>query len=361
MKNILSIALCTALVASCAILSSCGEKTEETSANKKIVVGFTQIGAESGWRSANTLSIKGEAEKRGIDLRFADAQQKQEKQIKALRSFITQKVDIIAFSPVVNTGWQTALEEIKAAGIPVILTDRAVDVTDDSLYVTFIGSDFVEEGRRAAKWFIDNTKGDLKVFELLGSTGSSPAEDRSKGFKEAIADHQRIKIIKSQDGDFQRDQGKQVIEAFLKTDEGKDFNAIYAHNDDMAIGAIQALKAAGFKPGEQIKIVSIDAIKDAFEAIIAGELNCTVECNPLLGPTLFDVVETVLAAKNMTLLDAFQKGLPKKIHAHTIKHKLLAPGGLETPEKGILTKRIPMAEGVYDQSNAKEFLDQRVY
>jgi galactofuranose transport system substrate-binding protein len=361
MKNILSVVLCAALVASCAILPSCGKKTEETDANKTIVVGFSQIGSESGWRSANTLSIKGEAKKRGIDLRFTDAQQQQENQIKSLRSFIAQKVDIIAFSPVVNTGWQGVLEEIKAAGIPVILTDRAVDVTDESLYVTFIGSDFVEEGRRAAKWFIDNTTGDVKVFELLGTPGSSPAIDRSEGFKQAIADHPRIKIIKQQTGDFRNAMGKEVMEAFLKTPESKDFNALYAHNDNMALGAIQALKAAGRKPGTEIKIVSVDAIKDAFESMIAGELNCTVECNPLLGPTLFDVVETVLAAKRMTLLDAFQKGLPKNIHAHTIKHKLLTPGALESPEKGILTKRIPMAEGVFEQADAKKLLDGREY
>jgi simple sugar transport system substrate-binding protein len=346
MKNILFAIFCVVLVACCSILPSCGKKPEET-VEKKVTVGFSQIGSESGWRSANTLSIKGEAAKRGVDLRFADAQQKQENQIKALRSFIDQKVDIIAFSPGVTTGWQTVLEEIKAAGIPVILTDRAVDVTDNSLYVTFIGSDFVEEGRRAAKWFIDNTKGDLKVFELLGTPGSSPARDRSKGFNEVIADHPRIKIIKSQTGDFQRAKGKEVMEAFLKTPEGKDFNALYAHNDDMGIGAIQAIKAAGRKPGEEIKIVSVDAIKDAFESIIAGELNCTVECNPLLGPQLFDIIEAVLSAK--------------KLSAHATKHQLLTPDVLKTIGLDAFNKRVVMDEGVFDQSNAKKLIDGRQY
>jgi simple sugar transport system substrate-binding protein len=334
------------LIACCSILPSCSKKAEKT-VEKKVTVGFSQIGSESGWRSANTLSIKGEAAKRGVDLRFADAQQKQENQIKALRSFIDQKVDVIAFSPGVTTGWQEVLEEIKAAGIPVILTDRAVDVTDDSLYVTFIGSDFVEEGRRAAKWFIDNTKGDQKVFELLGSPGSSPARDRSKGFNEVIADHPRIKIIKSQTGDFRRAEGKQVMEAFLKTPEGKEFNALYAHNDDMAIGAIQAIKAAGRKPGTDIKIVSVDAIKDAFESIIAGELNCTVECNPLLGPPLFDLIESVLAAK--------------KLSAHATKHQLLTPEVLKTIGLDAFNKRVAMEEGVFDASNAKKLIDGRQY
>jgi ABC-type sugar transport system substrate-binding protein len=348
MKNTVFAILCLALVASCMILPACGKPDEQTAAEApKIVVGFSQIGSESDWRAANTLSIKGEAKKRGLDLRFADAQQKQENQIKALRNFIDQKVDIIAFSPKVETGWQTVLEEIKKAGIPVILTDRGVDVTDSSLYVTFIGSDFTEEGRRAAKWFIENTEGDLKVFELRGSPGASCAVDRKKGFEETIAAHPRIKIIKSQDGDFERGKGKEVMEAFLKTPEGKTFNALYAHNDDMALGAIQAIKEAGRKPGEDIKIVSVDAVKAAFEAMVDGELNCTVECNPLLGPKLFDIVEAVMTAKRLAALGT--------------KHKLLKPAIIEALGGDAFEKRIAVDEGVYDQSVAKEQLPKRTY
>ena len=340
--------LCAMLALSCAILPSCNKKTEETAAaGKKLVVGFSQIGSESGWRTANTISIKEEAAKRGIDLRFLDAQQEQENQLKALRPFIQQKVDVIAFSPKVDTGWEEVLKEIKAAGIPVILTDRAVAVPDDSLYVTFIGSDFVEEGRRAAKWFVENTKGDLKVFELLGTPGSSPANDRSKGFKEVIADHPRITIVKSQTGNFTRPMGKEVMEAFLKTPEGENFNALYSHNDDMAIGAIQAIKAAGKKPGTDITIVSVDAVKDAFEAIVAGELNCTVECNPLLGPKLFDIIEAALAAKTLK--------------ANATKHKLFAPDVLKAIGIDAFNKRIVMEEGVFDKTNAKELLSGRKY
>jgi len=296
-------ALAMALVAVSASLVGCGDRVarEESKGvlpsqpkEGKIVMGFSQIGSESDWRAANTVSIKAEAEKRGIDLRFADAQQKQENQIKALRSFISQKVDVIAFSPVVETGWEPVLKEVQRAGIPVILTDRNVDVTDRSLYVTFIGSDFVEEGRRAAKWFIENTTGDVKVFELCGTPGASCAIDRKNGFEEAIKDVPRITIIHSQDGNFERGRGKEVMEAFLKTPKAKEFNALYAHNDDMALGAIQAMKEAGLKPGVDIKIVSIDSVKAAFEAMIAGELNCTVECNPLIGPQLFDLVEALV-------------------------------------------------------------------
>ena len=190
-------------------------------ADKPIVVGFSQIGAESGWRTANTESIKSEAAKRGVDLKFADAQQKQENQIKALRSFIAQDVDVIAFSPVVETGWEPVMREIKKAGIPVVLSDRAVKVSDDSLYVTFIGSDFVEEGRRAANWLVKATDGKAVIAELVGTPGSAPAIDRKKGFEEVIAKHPDMKIVKSQSGDFTRAKGKEVMEAFLKSPDGK--------------------------------------------------------------------------------------------------------------------------------------------
>lgn len=263
----------------------------------KLRVGFSQIGAESDWRRANTESIKSEAEKRGVGLVFADAQQKQENQIKAIRSFIQQKVDVIAFSPVVETGWEPVLKEVKESGIPVILTDRAVDVSDPGLFVTFIGADFVEEGRRAANWVVKATGGKAMVAELQGTPGSAPAIDRKKGFEEVIKAHPDIKIIKSQSGEFTRAKGKEVMETFLKSSEGSQITVLYAHNDDMALGAIQAIEEAGKRPGVDIKIVSIDGVRAAFDAMVAGKLNCTVECNPLLGPQLFDAVEALAAKK----------------------------------------------------------------
>ncbi|HYO09289.1 MAG TPA: ABC transporter substrate-binding protein [Tepidisphaeraceae bacterium] len=291
---------------------------------KKIVVGFAQIGAESAWRTANTQSVKSEAQKRGIDLRFTDAQQKQENQIKAVRAFIAQGVDVILLAPVVETGFEPVLREAKQAGVPVILSDRRAQTSDDSLYVTFIGSDFVEEGRRAANWLAEKTGGKAVIAELQGTTGSAPANDRKKGFEEVLAKHPGMKVIKSQTGDFTRAGGKQVMESFLRSPEGAQITALYAHNDDMALGAIQAIKEAGKKPGTDIIIVSIDGVKQAFEAMVAGELNCTVECNPLIGPQLFDAVAKIV-------------------------------------DKQEVPKRITVEEGVFDQSKAQAALPSREY
>lgn len=265
---------------------------EATGAGKKLVVGFSQIGAESAWRSAETQSIRSEAEKRGVQLNFSDAQQKQENQIKALRTFIAQKVDAIVLAPVVETGWEPVLRDVKSAGIPVILVDRGIKVADESLYTTLIASDFVAEGKMAAEWLAKKTNGKANIVELQGTPGAAPAIDRKKGFAEGIAGTPGLKIIKSQTGEFTRAKGKEVMEAFLKA-EGKNINAVYAHNDDMALGAIQAIEEAGMKPGTDITIVSIDGIKPAFEAMIAGKLNATVECSPLLGPQVFDSIEKI--------------------------------------------------------------------
>ncbi|KXU88008.1 LacI family transcriptional regulator [Caballeronia megalochromosomata] len=268
-------------------------------AQKPIVLGFAQVGAESEWRTANTESIKSSAKEAGIDLKFSDAQQKQENQIKAIRSYIAQKVDVIAFSPVVETGWDTVLVEAKNAKIPVVLTDRAISSKDDTLYVTFIGSDFTEEGRKAGRWLLEKEKGKpgpINIVELQGTVGSAPAIDRKKGFEEIIKGDPRFKIIRSQTGDFTRAKGKEVMEAFLKA-EGKNINVLYAHNDDMAIGAIQAIEEAGMKPGQDIVIISVDGVKGAFEAMMAGKLNVSVECSPLLGPQLMSVVKDIKAGK----------------------------------------------------------------
>ena len=278
-------------------------------ADKKIVFGFAQIGAESEWRAANTASIKDAAPKAGIELKFSDAQQKQENQIKAIRGFIAQKVDVIGLAPVVESGWDTVLKEAKAAKIPVILVDRNIDSKDDSLYVTKIGSDFHEEGMKAGKWLLDNYKkpGDVKIVELQGTVGSAPAIERKKGFEEVIKADPRFKIVRSQTGDFTRAKGKEVMGAFLKTDPNID--VLYAHNDDMAIGAIQAIEAAGKKPGQDIIIIGVDAVKGAFEAMMAGKMNVTVECNPQLGPQLMDLVKDVVAGKQLPKFTASKEGV----------------------------------------------------
>ncbi|MBD7969403.1 ABC transporter substrate-binding protein [Paenibacillus gallinarum] len=311
MKKFGRISLVLSLTLSMMMLGACssnngGGTAEENSGNSgtkstnSITLGFSQVGAESGWRSANTKSIQDSAKEAGYTLKFSDAQQKQENQIKALRSFIQQKVDVISFSPVVESGWDTVLKEAKDAGIPVILTDRAVDSKDTSLYVTFLGSDFVEEGRKAGQWLTEQYKDaaeDINIVELQGTTGSAPANDRMQGFKEVISSNPNLKIIASQTGDFTRAKGKEVMQAFLKAH--KDIDVLYAHNDDMALGAIQAIEAAGLKPGEDIKIISVDAVKDGMQAASEGKINFIVECNPLLGPQLMKVVQDVVDGKSV--------------------------------------------------------------
>jgi len=261
-------------------------------------IGFAQTGAESAWRTANSESMKAEAAKRGIDLKFSDGQGKQENQIRALRSFIAQKVDAIVLAPLVETGWDPVLRDAKRAGIPVIITDRSIATTDESLYACFIGSDFLEEGRMAAEWLAKKTGGKGRIVELQGTPGSAPANDRRKAFAEGIAKHPDLKIIDSQSGDFRRTGGKEVMEAFIKK-HGKNIDVLYAHNDDMALGAVQAIEEAGMKPGVDILIVSIDAVREGVQAVVAGRINCTVECNPLFGPKVYDTVTKVLAGEKV--------------------------------------------------------------
>ncbi|UUZ77658.1 ABC transporter substrate-binding protein [Polaromonas sp. P1(28)-13] len=288
-------------------------------AQKPIVLGFSQVGAESEWRTANTESIKASAKEAGIELKFSDAQQKQENQIKAIRAFIAQKVDVIAFSPVVESGWETVLREAKAAKIPVVLTDRSVNVKDTSLYVSFMGSDFVEEGRKAGRWLVETMKGAsgaVNIVELQGTVGSAPAIDRKKGFEEIIKADPKFRITRSQTADFTRAKGKEVMEAFLKA-EGKKINVLYAHNDDMAIGAIQAIEEAGLKPARDITIISVDAVKGAFEAMIAGKLNVSVECSPLLGPQLMAAVKDIKAGKPVQKRIVTEEGIfPMEVAAN---------------------------------------------
>ncbi|GAA3413390.1 ABC transporter substrate-binding protein [Streptosporangium vulgare] len=266
----------------------------------KITMGFSQVGAESGWRTANTKSVQESAKSAGVELKFSDAQQKQENQIKAIRSFVQQKVDVIAFSPVVESGWDTVLKEAQNAKIPVILTDRAVDSADKTLYKTFLGSDFVEEGKKAGQWLVEeykDSKDPVNIVELQGTTGSAPANDRKAGFAEVIAADPKFKIAASQTGDFTRAKGKEVMEAFLKSTP--DIDVLYAHNDDMGLGAIEAIEGAGKVPGKDIKIITVDAVKDGMQALADGKISYIVECSPLLGPQLMDLAKKVVAGEQV--------------------------------------------------------------
>ncbi|WUV06547.1 ABC transporter substrate-binding protein [Amycolatopsis sp. NBC_01488] len=293
-------AAAAAAVVGLVLLTACGSGGSSGGSGGAITLGFAQVGAESGWRTANTKSIQDSAKAAGIELKFSDAQQKQENQISAIRSYIQQKVKVIAFSPVVESGWDTVLKEAKTANIPVILTDRAIDSPDKSLYKTFLGSDFIAEGKKAGEWLTKeyaNTTGQVNIVELQGTTGSAPANDRKKGFGDVIAADPKYKIVASQTGEFTRAKGKEVMEAFLKSQPKID--VLYAHNDDMALGAIEAIEAAGKVPGKDIKIVSVDGVKDALTALADGKINHVVECNPLLGPQLMDLVKKVAAGESV--------------------------------------------------------------
>jgi ABC-type sugar transport system substrate-binding protein len=300
-SSLVVVRLVVALAAVVAVVTACGgsstpEAPTPVPQGKKVytdlVVGFSQIGAESDWRTANTASIKGEAERLGVELRFSDAQQKQENQIKAMRSFIAQQVDVIGVSPLMETGWEDVFQEARDAGIPIILVDRRAAVSED-LYEAHMGSDFVEEGRNAARVMVKLLNGRGNIVELVGTVDSAPANDRYKGFREVLKDYPDMHIIASESGDFTRALGREVMEGFLSS-YGDQIDALYSHNDDMAIGAIRAIEEYGLKPGDDIKIVSVDAIGDAFRAMMDGKLNATVECNPLLGPQFFELALKVV-------------------------------------------------------------------
>lgn len=297
---------------------------------KTITVGYSQVGQESQWRLANTKSIKEAAGNFNINLLFDDADQSQERQIEAVRRFIEEEVDMIVISPMVETGWEKVLREAKAAGIPVVMSDRNVELegvgASDDLITTYIGADFKEEGRRAMRWIRDHVeanKSQMKILQLRGNEGASPTAEREQGFCEVLEECPDYQIVYSDYGDFTLEGGRQIIREYLEN-HSWDIDIIYSHNDDMALGAIEELKDHGIAPGEDVKIVSVDATKPAFRAMIAGELNCTVECTPILGDQLMKAVRDLISGKQMPL-------------------------------------RIITEEKVYDQQTAEETIKTRVY
>jgi simple sugar transport system substrate-binding protein len=318
----MSLAKTLAIVFVCLAAFLCGCSSK----NDSIVLGFSQAGMQGVWRTANSDSIKEAAEKSGIQLHFMDAGAEQEQQIGAIRSFIAQRVDVIAFTPIVETGWDTVLQEAKKAGIPVVLTERAVQVSDRSLYTTMLGSDFVEQGRQAGAWLTQNIlgrSGEARIVELAGPEGSLLSRDRARGFREVIATDPYFQIVRSEVGDFTRTGGKAAMKTLLAA-EGQNraapaFKVVYAHNDEMALGAIQALEEARLRPGEDIIIISVDGIRGAFEAMVAGKLNVTVESNPLIGPQLMGVVKDVIAHRRLPHRLVVQEFVfPKELAAETL-------------------------------------------
>jgi len=278
--------------------------------NTGIIVGFSQIGAESAWRTCNTRSVQDAAAERGVQLVYDNAEQKQENQIKALRSFIAYQVDVIVFVPIVTDGWDNVLQEARDAGIPVLVTDRKIDVEDQSLYAGFIGTDSLKEGRNAGLFVLDKFKNSreqfeetgepINIVELYGTEGSSVALGRAEGFREVLDTYPEFQILYSKSGDFLRSKGYELAVEFLEMHE--DIDVIYSHNDGMTLGAIEAMEERGLVPGTDIVIITIDAQQAAIDALRDGKVNCVIECNPKTGPEIIKLAEKLAAGETIPRL-----------------------------------------------------------
>lgn len=298
MKKALGVIAAAAVVF---VLAHAGLRREAGNSARPILLGFVQVSAEGAWRQANSISIQNAAREAGVDLIISVGMNNKENQIREMRELIAQNVDVIAFSPSRKDGWDPVLNEAKSAGIPVIVLDRAIDTRDASLFATHIGSDMVEQGRRAARWLIrtmDTRKpqGIVRIVELRGVEGSSPEIHRKKGFNEIVRANPRFRIIDSEPANYTIAKSREVMGNFFKSCDGR-IDAVFAHNDEMAIGAAEAVREYGLKPGKDVVIISVDATKKAFESMIAGDINCTIECNPLLGPVLIQTVKDIVEGR----------------------------------------------------------------
>lgn len=296
-----------AVLALCLLLTGCGARrptedaSEEAAQDQSILLGFSQLGWESAWRLANSESIKEAAERAGVSLMYENAEQKQDRQIKAIRSFIAYQVDVIAFSPIVETGWDNVLQEAKDAGIPVLTTDRMVETGDESLYAGFIGSDFYTEGLHAGEFLIEKARrenlGELNIVELSGTLDSTPMLQRAEGFRDAIAGQQNLHLIDSMSGDFLRPKGKECMKVLLEKYERID--VLYSHNDAMTLGAIAALEEAGLKPGEDVIIITVDGEQAAIDLLKEGKINCVIECKPQIGDVVMELAQKLAAGEEI--------------------------------------------------------------
>ena len=300
--------LLAVLALCCAALSSCREARQTGSGQSALVVGFSQLGAESGWRIGNTASIEQAAKRWGFGLMLENANQRQDKQIAAIRSFISYQVDVIVFSPIVETGWNNVLTEAKNAGIPVIIMDRMIDAEDDTLYTSYIGADFLAEGRRAGEYLLKKAdamgKDHLNIVEITGTEESTPMRERQAGFMQVIEGDDRFTVIESISGDFLRSKGAECTRYLLERYGVDGIDVIYSHNDEMTLGALDVLEEADLTPGRDMVLISVDGQQEAIDALIEGRINCIVECTPNLGEDV------------MKLVDALSKGeaVPKRIH-----------------------------------------------
>ena len=284
-------------------LSGCAGKQETGGDKDSVVVGFSQLGSESSWRIANTVSMEEAAKEAGYGLMMENANQKQEKQIDAIRSFIAYQVDVIVFSPIVETGWDNVLTEAKQAGIPVILMDRMIETEDDSLYTAYIGADFYAEGRRAGEYLVKKADAlgakKLRIAEICGTTDSTPMRDRHRGFMDVIAQDERFTVIDSVDGDFLRSKGEECMRDLLQKYGADGIDVIFAHNDAMMLGALDVLERSDDPAVKNMIRITVDGEKDAVDALKAGRINCVVQCTPHLGPSVMKLVSDVEAGKDI--------------------------------------------------------------
>ena len=301
MSFIKKIACSIIVVLYCLVFFSCNNSQEDIT-NDGIILGFSQIGAESAWRNQNTRSVQEAAARQRIQLLFFNAEQKQENQIRAIRSFIAYQVDVIAFVPIISGGWRNVLEEARDAGIPVLICDREINDQYNDLYTGYLGTNMLQQGRSAAEFlvikFFDPPEGfaashsigqPIKIVELQGTEDSSPAILRALGFREVLADHAEFQIIYSASGDFLRSKGYELMCDILDDPLLRNMDVLFSHNDSMTLGAIDAMKERNIQPGKDIIIVSIDAEQAAIDALKRGEINCVVECNPNQGPDIINL------------------------------------------------------------------------
>ncbi len=288
--------LCLLLLGGCAPSQEPAAIVQDES---QVLLGFSQLGSESAWRIGNTISVQEAAKRAGVQLMFENAEQKQEKQIKAIRSFIAYQVDVIAFSPIVEDGWDNVLQEAKAAGIPVLTTDRRINTADESLIVGFVGSDFSEEGRSAGRFVLKKMADaqHVNIVEISGTLDSTPMRQRAAGFREILGDDERFEIIESVSGDFLRSKGKECMQGLLSRHD--DIDVLYSHNDAMTLGAIEAIEEAGLVPGKDIVIITVDGEQAAIDLLKEGKINCVVECTPLIGDMIMELAKKLAAGESI--------------------------------------------------------------
>ena len=297
----------------CGFLTSCAKETEPDARTKSVVVGFSQLGAESSWRIANTISMEEAAKEAGFGLMMENANQKQEKQIDAIRSFIAYRVDVIVFSPIVENGWDNVLNEAKKAGIPVILMDRMIETNDESLYTSYVGADFYAEGKRAGEYLIRRADADgtehLNICEICGTADSTPMRDRQRGFMDAIGGDPRFTVIDSVDGDFLRSKGEECAVHLLEKYGTDEINVIYSHNDSMTLGVLDILEQKGIRPGKDILLITVDGEKEAVDALKAGKINCVVQCTPKLGPAAMSLIKKLTSGEEISKITHPEEGV----------------------------------------------------